>query len=74
MKAVAFCEDDYEGCAAIASEAEYLAWCRGFVLGANAYGASKVAVYLLPRDEVSMFANESGGEILKALEDEPRSR
>lgn len=73
MKAVAFCEDDYEGCATMASEAEYLAWSRGFVRGASAYGAGKVSVYLLPRDEVDMFANESGGEILKALEDEPCS-
>lgn len=73
MKAVVFCEGDYEGCAAMTSEAEYLAWSCGFIRGANAYGAGKVSVYLLPRDETDMVANEAGGEILKALEDEPCS-
>ncbi len=74
MKAVAFCEGEYEGCASMSCETEYLAWFKGFVCGAVAYGAVKVSTYLLPRDEADMIANEDSGESAKALKDEPCSR
>ncbi len=68
MKAVFFCEDDYEGCADVASEAEFAAFDRGFGRGASAYGAGKFSVYLLPRDHVAMVDAEHVGEVLRALE------
>ena len=69
MKAVCFCEDDYERCADVEGEHEFAVFEVGFTLGANAYGAGKVSVYLLPRDHAKMVAAEHVGEVMRALED-----
>ncbi len=69
MKAVCFCEDDYECCADVEGEHEFAVFEAGFTLGATAYGASKVRVYLLPRDGAKMAREEHVGEVMRALED-----
>lgn len=69
MKAVFFCEDDYEGCQDIESESDFASFEVGFTLGANAYGAGKVRVYLLPRDHDAMREAEHVGEVMRALKD-----
>lgn len=70
MKAVFFCEDDYEGCADVADEAEFNAFARGFIRGAMAYDGEgvKIAVYLLPQDHARMVEEQHVGEVMRALE------
>ena len=69
MKVVAFCENDYQCCADVATEAEAAAWAKGFIDGALAYDSgATVAVYTLPADHVRMVDEQHVGEVMRALE------
>lgn len=69
MKAVTFCEDDFDGCHDVADEGAFAVFDEAFTAGANAYGAGKVRVYLLPRDHAKMVEAEHVGEVMRALEE-----
>ena len=65
MFAVSFCEDDYNDVHEDESEGAFSIFCDGFEAGADAYGAGKVRLYLLPRDAAKM-AEEDVGEVMRA--------
>lgn len=69
MKAVYFCENDYEGCANVEDEVAFDVFESGFTVGANAYGAGSFSLYLLPRDHEKMVKAEHVGEVMRALEE-----
>jgi hypothetical protein len=68
MKAVTFCEDDFEGHYDLRTEAEFDAFEKGFDAAAHAYGGGKWRLYLLPRDHAKMVEGEHVGEVMRALE------
>lgn len=69
MYAISFCEDDYGDVYGVTDETAFDAFSDGFGAGANAYGAGKWRLYLLPRDEAEMVENEHIGEVMRAHEE-----